>query len=67
MRGLYESLGANETRYDVVSGVSIGSINAVAYSLYPKGEEEEATEWMCKYQISLSLFLHTSQISLFLV
>lgn len=30
-------------KYDVVSGISVGAINAAGISLFPKGEEKEAT------------------------
>ena len=30
--------------YDVISGISVGSINAGGISLFPKGREKEATE-----------------------
>ena len=32
--------------YDVISGISVGSINSAGIALYPKGQEEEATEFM---------------------
>ncbi|CAI2372707.1 unnamed protein product [Moneuplotes crassus] len=49
IRGMYEELGSNETTYDVISGISVGAVNAVAYSLYPPGEEEKATKWLMDF------------------
>ena len=40
-KGLIESLSANDTRYDVVAGVSSGSINAAALSQYALGDESK--------------------------
>ena len=38
----------DEVKYDVVSGVSIGSINGALLAGYPKGEELNATDFMIK-------------------
>ena len=38
---------ANSTKdveWDVISGISVGSINGIAISLFPKGQEKEATD-----------------------
>lgn len=32
--------------YDVISGISVGAINSGAISLFPKGEEKQATEYL---------------------
>lgn len=48
IRGLFESLPKHESSYDVVSGVSIGAINGVGYSLHKPGNEDEATQWLRK-------------------
>lgn len=32
--------------YDVISGISVGSINSAGIALYPKGKEEEATDFI---------------------
>ena len=38
--GMYNSVeDKSSMAYDVISGVSVGSINAVAASLFPKGQE----------------------------
>ena len=34
----------SDYRYDVVSGVSIGSINASAFAVYELGQESDAVE-----------------------
>ena len=49
IRGLYEKLGQAEGTYDVLSGVSIGSMNSFAYSLHPAGREDETTRWLRKH------------------
>jgi predicted acylesterase/phospholipase RssA len=37
------SLDEKEIMYDVVSGVSVGAMNSGGVSLFPKGEEKQAT------------------------
>merc|ERR1719329_372798 len=39
-------LDEKEMQYDVVSGISVGGINAGALSLFDKGREKEATQFM---------------------
>jgi predicted acylesterase/phospholipase RssA len=39
-KGLYDSLGSEEIKYDVVTGVSVGALNAMLLSQYKKGDEE---------------------------
>jgi predicted acylesterase/phospholipase RssA len=34
----------NDYKYDVVTGVSIGSMNAILLAGYPKGQEYQASE-----------------------
>ena len=43
---LYRTLGAPDNQYDVIVGVSVGSINAFGYSVFEKGEELEAADFM---------------------
>jgi len=40
------SLDQNEMMYDVVSGISVGAINSAGFSLFPKGQEKEATQYL---------------------
>ncbi|CAI2373056.1 unnamed protein product [Moneuplotes crassus] len=49
LKGLYEALGGKEIDYDVVSGVSVGAINAMGVSIFPSGEEKELTDWMIEF------------------
>lgn len=56
IRGMYERLGQEGATYDVVSGVSIGAINGLAYSLHKPGHEDEATQWLCKSLILVHPF-----------
>lgn len=46
LKGFVENLPKEDVMYDVVTGVSVGSINAVALSLHEIGEEKAAIEWM---------------------
>ena len=48
IRGMYEKLG-DEAKYDVFSGVSAGAVNAITYSFFDKGQEEEATNFLRKF------------------
>lgn len=41
LASVVEQLGHSENYYDVFSGVSVGSINALGMSLYDYGEEKE--------------------------
>lgn len=43
---LYTSLPAPHNQYDVISGVSVGAINALGYSRFEKGDELNAAESM---------------------
>lgn len=40
--GLVNNLPASEVAWDVVSGISTGSLNAAGFSLFPKGKELDA-------------------------
>jgi predicted acylesterase/phospholipase RssA len=44
--GLVYNLPMEEVEYDVVTGISIGSINAVGISQFPVGQEQEAARYM---------------------
>ena len=45
LKGIIESMDDPiEYRYDIVSGVSAGSLNAAVLGLYPPGEEKAALE-----------------------
>jgi predicted acylesterase/phospholipase RssA len=46
LKAYVENLPPEEVMYDVVTGVSVGSINAAALSLHDIGKEKEAVEWM---------------------
>ena len=39
-------LEEKEMEYDIISGISVGGINAGALSLFEKGQEKEATQFM---------------------
>jgi len=42
--------------YDVISGVSIGSINAAALSVYPIGQESQAIQYLSDLWINHPLY-----------
>ena len=46
LKALTEFLPPEEVMYDVVTGVSVGSINAMGIALHKIGEEKKAVEWM---------------------
>ena len=46
IKGLIDNLPSNKTRYDVVTGISVGSINAAAFSVFKKGDEKEAADFI---------------------
>lgn len=48
IRGMYEVLG-DEAKYDVLSGVSAGAVNSIAYSFFDIGKEEEATNYLIEF------------------
>ena len=45
LKGLIESLPPEETQYDVVTGISTGSINAIAMAHFAKGNETQFVDW----------------------
>ena len=51
IRGMYEAMGKKEGKYDVLSGVSAGAVNALAYSFFEIGDEEKATQFLSKYYL----------------
>lgn len=46
LKGMLESLPKGQLEYDVVSGISVGSINALGITQFPKGQEAEMVEQM---------------------
>ncbi len=44
--GLIANLPTDLTQYDVVTGISVGSINAAAFSIYEPGKEREAADFL---------------------
>ena len=46
LKALIENLPEGEAAYDVVSGVSAGSINAAAISFFKKGDEKAAIDFL---------------------
>jgi NTE family protein len=49
VRGLVENLPPKDVEYDVVSGVSIGAINAAGFSFFKPGKEDEASQYLSKH------------------
>ncbi len=48
LKGLVEALPAEESAYDVVAGVSVGSLVGSFLAAYPKGQEQQAVDAMVK-------------------
>jgi predicted patatin/cPLA2 family phospholipase len=46
LKAFVDNLPVEETMWDVVTGVSVGSINAAALSLHDIGQEHDAIDWM---------------------
>jgi predicted acylesterase/phospholipase RssA len=46
LKAFVDNLPASEVKWDVVTGVSVGSINAAAIGLHAIGQEKEAIDWM---------------------
>lgn len=46
IKGLIDNLPSNKTRYDVVTGISVGSINGAAFSVFEIGKEKEAADFI---------------------
>lgn len=49
LKGLVEALGADQTAYSSVSGVSGGAVNAAILGSYAVGQEAEAADRMISY------------------
>ena len=39
---------SNDTQWDVISGISVGAVNGAGISIYPKGQEKEASEFLIR-------------------
>ena len=48
INGLISNLPTEKTQYDVLTGISVGSLNAAGFSLYDIGNEQEASEYLLK-------------------
>jgi predicted patatin/cPLA2 family phospholipase len=48
LEGLIESLPSEETKWDIITGISVGSINTLGMSRFKKGEEKQAIEFILK-------------------
>ena len=44
LKSIVEQMPAEDIKYDYISGVSIGAINASYLALFPPGQEKEAAE-----------------------
>ena len=54
LKTVTDMLSAEEAHYDVVSGVSVGSINAALLSLYGEGEDEQMADHLLRLWGDLS-------------
>ena len=48
LKAFAENLPRSDIEYDIVTGVSVGSINAMGLALHDKGKESDAIDWMLK-------------------
>ena len=46
LKAFAEFLPAKEIKYDVVTGISVGAINAMAVALHKKGDEKKCFKWI---------------------
>jgi len=46
LRGMVDLLPPQEMTYDVVEGISIGSFIAATLSVFERGDEDRAIEWL---------------------
>ena len=46
IKGIFENMPAEEIQYDIIAGVSIGAVNASLLATYPKGDEQEAKDFL---------------------
>jgi predicted acylesterase/phospholipase RssA len=46
LKGLISNLKSSETRWDVVTGISVGSLNAAALAIYEIGDETAAVDFI---------------------
>lgn len=51
---MYESLPAGSLEYDVISGISVGAINALGISQYPIGTEGVMVDLLIEFWRSIS-------------
>lgn len=51
---LVNSLDPSETRYNVVSGISTGALNAAGVALFPIGQEKEMADFVVNTWMSLN-------------
>ena len=49
LKGLVDSMPANEIEYDYIAGVSIGAYNASILATFPIGDEKEAIDYMLEH------------------
>lgn len=54
LKGMYESLPAGSLEYDVISGISVGAINALGISQYPIGTEGVMVDLLIEFWRSIS-------------
>lgn len=52
LKALIDNLPAKDVAYDVVSGVSVGSINSAGMSIFKKGDEKNAIDFLCRDYLS---------------
>jgi len=46
IQGLIQNLPGNEVEWDIIAGISVGSILAAGMGQFPKGQEATMVEWI---------------------
>jgi len=54
LKAFVEKLDPKEVKYDVVTGISIGAINAAGVALHKKGEEKKLVGWMNELWLNMT-------------
>lgn len=53
-KAFVELLDSKEVQYDVVTGVSVGAINAAAIALHKKGDEQKCSNWLTQMWMDIN-------------
>lgn len=54
LKAFVELLPSEEIQYDVVTGISVGAINAASFALHKKGDEAKCVNWMNELWLNMT-------------